>query len=118
MHNLTKNSLTKTEMNKYRLMEELLKGGTISQIAKNLKKSRLTIYSWLKKYDDVAEMYRKTMSDRINKEAVQIDREQKLMNSLRAIAQNKTSGHATTQQRLIASKHLIEIQKIRRRQVY
>lgn len=118
MNNLTKNALTKTEMNKYRLLEEILKGSSITQIAKNLGKSRLTIYSWLKKYDDVAEFYRKTMKDRLNKEANQIDQNRKLMNSLSAIAQNKAAGNATTQQRLIASKHLIELQKIRRRKFY
>ncbi len=52
-------TLTKTEMNKYRLLEELLKGSNISQIARNLGKSRLTIYSWIKKYDYVANAYRK-----------------------------------------------------------
>lgn len=111
-------TLTKTEMNKYRLLEELLKGSNVSRIARNLGKSRLTIYSWLKKYDDVADAYRKTMNNRLNMEAIQIDHERKLMNSLSNIAQNKASDHTTTQQRLIASKHLIELQKIRRRKVY
>ncbi len=89
-------NLTKAEMNEYRLMEELLKASSISQIARDLGKSRLTIYSWLKKYADVSEYYRKVINDRLNNEAVLIDREQELVNSLSNIAQNKASGHAAT----------------------
>lgn len=108
-------TLTKTEMNKYRLLEELLKGSNISQIARNLGKSRLTIYSWLKKYDDVSESYRKAMNDKLNKECTQIVQEKDLMNSLSNIAKNTTTKTATIQQRLSASKQLIELYKIRKR---
>ena len=107
--------LTKVEMNKYRLLEELLKRSNISQIARNLGKSRLTIYSWLKKYDDVSEAYRKAMNDKLNKEYTQIIQEGNLMNSLSNIAKNTTTKTATIQQRLSASKQLIELYKIRKR---
>ena len=108
-------TLTKIEINKYRLLEELLKGSNISQIARNLGKSRLTIYSWLKKYDDVADIYRKAMSNRVNKEADQVVQEQKLINSLSNIARNKSSCNTSIQQRPRTSKQLIELYKIRKR---
>ena len=103
-------------MNKYRLMNELLKGCSITQIAKNLGVSRSTVYSQLKRYDDVMKAYQAAMENQINTEANMNEKQDEVINSLSYIAKGGgASSNIPYSQRLKAAGQLISMTKLRRK---
>ena len=103
-------------MNKYRLMNELLKGGSITQIAKNLGVSRSTVYSQLKRYNDVMKAYQNAMEKQINTEANMNEKQDEIINSLSYIASGGDAfSRISYNQRLKASGQLISIAKLKRK---
>ena len=103
-------------MNKYRLMNELLKGGSITQIAKNLSVSRSTVYAQLKRYGDVTKAYQEAMEKQINTEANMNEKQDKIINSLSYIASGGgASSNIPYNQRLKAAGQLISMTKLRRK---
>ena len=103
-------------MNKYRLMNELLKGCSITQIAKNLGVSRSTVYAQLKRYGDVTKAYWEAMEKQINTEANMNEKQDKIINSLSYIASGGgASSNIPYNQRLKAAGQLISMAKLRRK---
>ena len=93
-----------------------MKGGSITQIAKNLGVSRSTVYSQLKRYDDVMKAYQNAMENQINTEANMNDQQDEVINSLSYIAKGGgASSNIPYNQRLKAAGQLITMAQLRRK---